>query len=127
LEHHALEGLRILVLEDEYLIALDVEQLCRENGASEVTIMRSLTDVGKTAPYDLAILDVMLSGNSTFAFARSLSERGVPFLFATGYANTDGMFAEFPAVTVVAKPYSGPALVEAIRDAARSRLASGGV
>ncbi|TIX32026.1 MAG: response regulator, partial [Mesorhizobium sp.] len=37
-----LDGLRILVLEDEFLIAMDVEQLCRDHGAAEVTIAREI-------------------------------------------------------------------------------------
>jgi CheY-like chemotaxis protein len=54
-----------------------------------------------------AILDVMLSGNPTVEFARTLVQRGVPFVFATGYADREDLFSEFPGTPVIGKPYLG--------------------
>ena len=76
-----LDGLRILVLEDEFLIAMDVEQLCRDHGAQEVVIARDLTEIDgrKVATqFDAAIVDLMLGGTSTLEFAAGLRETGVP-------------------------------------------------
>ena len=70
-----LEGLRILVLEDEFLIAMDVEQLCRDHGAVEVIVARSLEEIADGLDFDAAIVDVLLGGVSTFGFAARLKER----------------------------------------------------
>lgn len=96
----------ILILEDEFLIAMDVEQLCRDEGANEVVIARSLGEVDPRlaiAKFDAAIIDVMLGGASTLDFAGHLRDGNVPFVFASGYADLD-MFSSFPGVAVVGKP-----------------------
>ena len=51
-----LEGLRVLVLEDEYLIAMDMEQICRDHGAAEVIIRGDLDRAGvpDTSAFDAA-------------------------------------------------------------------------
>lgn len=111
-----LEGLKVLVLEDEFLIAMDVEQLCRDNGAADVTIVGELGAIGRggAAVFDVAIVDLMLDGVSTLDFARELRDSGVPFVFASGYSDGEALAAEFPASILVAKPYSGADLVEAV-------------
>lgn len=119
IEPRPLSGLRILVLEDEYLIAMDVEQLCRDHGAAEVVIMRSVPDAA-TLVCDVAILDVMLGGVSTLPFAAKLRERNIPFIFATGYDASE-RFADFAGVPVVGKPYGAGELVDAVARAAGRR------
>ncbi len=112
-----LDGLRILVLEDEALIAMDVEQLCLEHGASHVTVLGDLAEISAEAAatgFDAAILDLMLGGVSTLDFARQLRDREVPFVFASGYSGTEELKQAFPDVTLVNKPYSGIDLVEAV-------------
>jgi DNA-binding response OmpR family regulator len=119
-----LAGMRILVLEDEVLIAMDVEQLCRDSGAAGVVVARSLAEIDPdraASEFDAAIVDVMLGGTSTLAFARHIQERNVPFVFASGYTDLDEIFSAFPGVSVVGKPYSGSDLVEAVAAAARRR------
>ncbi|WP_394887406.1 response regulator [Mesorhizobium sp. AaZ16] len=119
-----LAGMRILVLEDEVLIAMDVEQLCRDSGAAGVVVARSLAEIDPdraASEFDAAIVDVMLDGTSTLAFARHIQERNVPFVFASGYTDLDEIFSAFPGVSVVGKPYSGSDLVEAVAAAARRR------
>lgn len=112
-----LDGLRILLLEDEFLIAMDVEQLCRDHGASEVTIVRSLAEIDQQSPaiqFDVAIVDLMLGGESTLDFAKSLYSRKIPFVFASGYSDSVEIEKGFPGVMLVGKPYSGTDLVEAV-------------
>jgi len=119
-----LSGLRILVLEDEALIALDVDQLCRDHGAEDVILAANLREAQQAAePYDVAIIDVMLDGEPTLDFARSIEAAGVPFVFASGYDQLDELFAGFPGVQLVSKPYSGEDLVEAVVASVR-KLAS---
>lgn len=111
-----LDGLRVLVLEDEILIAMDVEQLCRDNGAMDVTIARNLAEVDQDGPvvFDVAVIDLMLGGKTTRGFAALLRDRGIPFVFASGYSDQEEIAAEFPGVTLVSKPYSGADLMEAV-------------
>jgi DNA-binding NarL/FixJ family response regulator len=130
LAENLLDGLKVLVLEDEFLIAMDVEQLCREHGAQDVIIMRRLDELGSrpltTHGFNVAVVDVRLGGETTFDFARQLSNHRIPFVFATGYSETETLFDLFPGVAVVSKPYAGSALIEAMRTAMSGRPASGG-
>lgn len=116
-----LYGTRVLVLEDEFLIAMDVEQLCRDHGAAEVVILSNLDNhdvltFDKDA-FDVAILDVMLGGNSTLDFAKELAVRKVPFVFASGYTDLEEVSARFPGVAVIGKPYHGEDLIKAVAKA----------
>ena len=112
-----LDGLRVLILEDEFLIAMDVEQLCRDHGAREVSIARDLVeiDAGQVKEtFDVAIVDLMLNGVSTIDFATALRDQEVPFVFASGYSDTPELLNAFPGVELVAKPYSGDDLIQAV-------------
>jgi CheY-like chemotaxis protein len=120
-----LKGLRILVLEDEFLIAMDVEQLCRDHGAVDVAVARSLEETGEDRAFDAAIIDVLLSGVSTLDFAATLQEAGTPFVFASGYTDNGDVAKRFPGVTMIGKPYSGNDLVEAVATACGRIPASG--
>lgn len=127
-----LDGMRVLVIEDEFLIAMDVEQLCREHGATDVVIMRSLAELGSDPfagrSFDVAILDVMVSRGSTLEFAAKLRARNIPFVFATGFDRTEEIFDALSDAEIVSKPYSGDALIQAMsRAVGRIREASGSV
>lgn len=126
-----LADLRILLMEDELLIAMDVEQLCRDHGAAEVLLVHAFED-GRDPlagiDFHAAILDVALGGRSTLGVAARLAAAGVPFIFATGHADHKETFAAFPGVAVVGKPYAGRALIDALAEAiARRRAVSRGV
>lgn len=121
-------GLRILVLEDEFLIAMDVEQLCSDTGAAAVSIVGSIEDLpnldADALPFDVAIIDLVLAGESTLGFATQLKRRGVPFIFASGHSHNASIQSEFPDVELVTKPYSGDDLIDAVvRSVAKSALA----
>jgi len=119
LPSNALAGLRILVLEDEYLIAMDVELLCREHGAADVTVKRSVEELNEpVGDFDVAIIDLMLAGQSTLPFAERLKNSGKPFVFASGYVDNNEVLSAFPDIRVVGKPYGGSDLIEAILAAA---------
>lgn len=122
-----LEGMRVLVLEDEYLIAMDVEEICRDQGAAQVTICGSLDELHDDAspPFDLAILDVMLGEASTLPFAKRLFEQRIPFVFATGYAESSDPFPDFAGVPVVTKPFMPADLLEALVAAVGRARSSG--
>lgn len=121
--HKPFEGLHVLVAEDVIFIAMDVEDLCKEHGAREISIVRSLAELNKytRTDYDAAVLDLMLGGESTIDFAKELTRRGVPFVFATGHSGDRAIFAEFDDVTVVSKPYIGRDLIDALAAAIASK------
>lgn len=85
----ALRGRRILVVEDDFLIAHDFCQALADQGAEAVgpapNVARALALLTATAPLDAAILDINLGGELVYPLAESLRRLGVPFVFASGY------------------------------------------
>lgn len=83
-----LEGKRILVVEDEYFVAADLKRALAAERAVPVgpagDLRRGLVLLDGE-PVDGALLDVNLEGSSSYAIADRLAERGVPFVFLTGY------------------------------------------
>ena len=105
-----LSGKRVLLLEDQMLIAMDLEQILEEAG---VTVVATLTSSRDAIAYlssndipDAAILDVNLGEETSEQVAEQLLSRGVPFLFATGYGDGGAIAGTFPEVPVVRKPYA---------------------
>ncbi|WP_119458706.1 response regulator [Rhodospirillaceae bacterium SYSU D60014] len=83
-----LDGLRILVVEDEYFVALEVKEIVRELGAEVVGPIGRLEparDVARRETFDGAILDVKLDGEVIYPLADELLVRGVPLILTTGY------------------------------------------
>lgn len=108
-------SLRVLVVEDESVIAMMTEDLLVELGhvvTGTVARVDKAASLAATAPIDLAILDVNLDGEWTYPVAEALRDRGVPFIFATGYGATslDPAWRDRP---VLQKPFE-------LRDMARS-------
>jgi CheY-like chemotaxis protein len=113
----SLQGLRVLVAEDEFLVALLLEEELRSLGCSIVgpfTNLAMATQASRRDPFDLAILDINLSGELVYPLADELLAREVPFLLLSGYgaANLPERFRTSPRL---AKPYDPAALVREIR------------
>ncbi|PAX07983.1 hypothetical protein [Sphingomonas lenta] len=87
-DERPLAGKRILVLEDDFYLASDEKELLERAGASVAGPFgrscdeRDLLDAG---PVDAAVVDVNLGTGPDFGLARLLTDRGVPFVFVTGY------------------------------------------
>lgn len=107
-----LDGMRLLVVEDETPIAFLVEDMVSELGGSVVAsaarVKQALVLVD-AAGFDLALLDVNVAGDEIYPVAEQLAARGIPFVFATGYG-TGGLRAEWRNRPTVAKPFSIDAL-----------------
>lgn len=84
-----LKGRRILVVEDEYIIAADLTQSLEDFGVSVIGPAGSVRDalalVSGNPAIDAAVLDINLSAEKIYPVAAALRERRVPFVFATGY------------------------------------------
>lgn len=87
-EHH-LTGMRILVVEDEVLIADDLVDTLAAEGAEvlgpAVTVRQAMVQVETEAWIDAAVLDINLRGEMIYPVAERLVARGVPIVFASGY------------------------------------------
>lgn len=113
---------RILLVEDQMLIAMDVEAMLSDRGFSSVTTASSVSEalrvIASTAP-QLAILDVNLGADSTsLPIAEELIGRGVPFVFATGYGDGGILPGDMKHVPVVRKPYDIDGVIQALGRAA---------
>jgi CheY-like chemotaxis protein len=110
----AFGGLRVLVVEDEATVAMLIEDLLEELGCNIVASVASLPiarDLAIRGEFDVAMLDVNVAGEPVFPVAHTLRERGIPFLFSTGYGAT-GLPEEFLGCPVLAKPFSQAELKE---------------
>jgi|SRR5690348_8165437 CheY-like chemotaxis protein len=77
---------RVLIVEDEIIVALFMEDVLTEFGYEVAGVVSHLEEAIAHEPdYGMAVLDVHLNGHSVFDFADTLAVRGVPFAFATGY------------------------------------------
>ena len=112
-------GLRVLLVEDESIIAMLTESMLQELGCDEVVLAGSvgqaLSAIEERMP-DLAVLDVNLRGEMVLPVAERLARDNVPFAFATGY-NNSGMLATWRAYPLVQKPFGMPELEAALKEA----------
>jgi CheY-like chemotaxis protein len=120
-----LEGLRVLVVEDDSLICLLLEDMLSELGCKVVgtacDFKRATELARRDESIDLAILDVNLGGQQVFPVADILCERGIPFLFATGLS-ADGLPADWQGHCSVQKPMTVATLANALGRAMRDRV-----
>jgi DNA-binding response OmpR family regulator len=118
-----LAGLNVLLVEDEFLIAVDAEDMLKNLHAAKVSVVSTYEDAERTLQehtFDVAVLDVNLNGKMSFPLGEILRQRGVPFVFASGYnlgSHVDG----FRDGHWVSKPYQldqlRAGLVEALKTA----------
>jgi DNA-binding LytR/AlgR family response regulator len=101
-----MKPMKILILEDEPLVALDLEALVCETAPSDVRWMSSVSGARDVADdgIDLALLDVEVKDGVTYDFARALQDGGTPFVFISG-SKPEDVPAELRHVTFIAKPY----------------------
>ena len=108
--------LRILIVEDEMLVAMNIEDMLLDLG-HEIAGMAARLDaalaLASDTQIDLALLDVNLAGDQSFPVADLLATRGVPFLFATGYG-IQGIEERHRGRPVLQKPFRAADLAEAI-------------
>jgi len=110
-------GRRILVVEDEFLIAEELRDALEDMGAVVVGpvahVAAALAALRSGEPLDGATLDVTLGREKSFEVARALRDRGVPFVILTGYGE-QGLPEDLRAVPRCQKPFDIAKVVEAL-------------
>ena len=115
--HAPLAGRRMLVVEDEPLIAMLLEDMLGDLDITIAGIAESVPaalDMVEAEGLDAAILDMNLRGRSVEPVAERLAERGIPFVFASGYG-ADALTDKHAGAPVLPKPFRREALEEALR------------
>ncbi|MCA0356906.1 MAG: GAF domain-containing protein [Proteobacteria bacterium] len=100
---------RMLVLEDNMIIALDLEDMLTRMGVKDITVVSSVAQAlealnGWSPPF--AILDVNLGAETSFPVADALLAAGAPFAFGTGFGDSASFPDRFRDIPVLQKPYS---------------------
>ncbi len=112
----ALEGLRVLVVEDEFLIAMSLEEDLRAAGCHVIGPVSDLVAAMTAASaekFDIALLDVNLRGEKVFAVADDLRARGIAFMLLSGYGKMD-LPDRFHDAPRLAKPYDPGSLLREV-------------
>lgn len=121
----ALDGRRILVVEDDYFLAQDMCQILETGGAQIVgpasRVAEGLALAQDTADLDFALLDLNLAGESASEIAVALTSRSVPFVLVTGY-DVGGIAQEISNAPRLVKPIDEDDLIRTVeREIAASR------
>lgn len=117
------DGYRILLVEDEPLVAMDISASLEDFGATVVCVARTLDEAINAArqeDVDLALLDGNLMGESVDLVAETLSKRGVPFCFVSGYG-PEHLPKGFGHAPVLVKPVDPDMLMNTLREIAPAR------
>jgi CheY-like chemotaxis protein len=117
----AAAGKRVLVVEDELLVAMGLEMVLTDAGCHVVGPIGRLDEAmaaAATEEVDVALLDVNLRGHPVFPVADALAARGIPFVFLTGYGR-ETLPASHAHGRMLSKPFEATELVAVVADAAR--------
>ena len=101
-------ALRLLVVEDSYLLVITLEDMCKDLGwqiVGPASRLDEAMEMARTGTFDVALLDVNLNGEMSWEVADVLTARGIPFAFSTGYDQTDMLPDHLANSLIVAKPY----------------------
>jgi CheY-like chemotaxis protein len=112
----ALQGVKVLVVEDEYLVATLMENMLASAGcvvAGPIPRLAQALDAASSEACDVAVLDVNLAGERVYPVADILAQRNVPFVFVTGYGVLPGEYANRPRLC---KPFKMADLLDTLSD-----------
>ncbi|WP_332658405.1 response regulator [Brevundimonas sp.] len=115
-----LTGRRVLVVEDESLVAMLLETILEDMGCTPVGPAANIDDGMAMATdgehLDAALLDVNVAGRQVFPVAQALKDRGIPFVFSTGYGE-GGLPEEWRGQATIQKPFTEAAVRDALMKA----------
>jgi DNA-binding response OmpR family regulator len=121
--HGALAGVRVLVVEDEFLIAMQIQSIFEDEGAEVIGPFHTLADALQHAAREnitAATLDLNLGRDSATAVAVVLERRHVPFVFYSVQTRSDPAIADWAHIRLISKPAAPAVLVEAIAELVRA-------
>jgi CheY-like chemotaxis protein len=110
---------RVIIVEDEYLVALDVEAVLQSMGVETIVIATTLAQARQAVEQDGAdcvLLDVSLSDGMSYDFARQLREAGIPFGFVSGYGDTTGFPDDLAQAPLLGKPFGENEIMDFVLD-----------
>ncbi len=119
---------RILVLEDNYLLAGNVCDFLRECGLEPVGPVGSVdsgVELAQHEDIDAAVLDINLQGRMCFPICSELAKRHVPFMFLSGYAGSPLVPSEFRAARHIEKPFAPEEFQSVLQDLVGRRVQPG--
>ncbi|HET7371430.1 MAG TPA: response regulator [Gammaproteobacteria bacterium] len=114
----AINGMRILMVEDEMMLAMSLEDLLKLLGCEVVKAARvaKAVKLAETESVDGALLDVNLAGERVYPVAAELDRRGIPFVFMTGY-DVDRLDSGYHGRPALQKPFQMDDMVRVMADA----------
>jgi CheY-like chemotaxis protein len=118
-----MNGARILVVEDEPLLALELSQTIEDQGGvvAAVRSRREALAITTSNIFDAAILDVRLPDGTVFDVAKHLQAGGVPFMFCTADSEDPQLLSAWPGVMVVSKPHNSNIILSSLEKLLASR------
>ncbi len=108
----------VLVVEDEFIIALDLSETVQDLGlrvAGPYVSQENAFSAIESALPDLAILDVYTADGEVFPLADALTKKGVPIIFHSGHVNAAEMKARYPDALAVSKPCPPDRLIDMVQ------------
>jgi len=120
---------KILIVEDEAMIAFDLEDVVMSRGARAAVCLDLETALKKAEAdeFDVAILDYNLGGRTVLPVADTLQRKGVPFVFNTAMAEFEDLSARYSGALVCRKPANEAELVDLLVKLTRKNGPSGGM
>lgn len=118
----SLSGMRFLIVEDEFLILLDIQSTLEAAGAKSVVTasrvqdaLNAIADSEKSGDtFDAALLDLKLDHDNSAPIAERLASIGVPFIFLTGAPTDVELAKQFGSAPIVGKPFDSATLLTAL-------------
>ena len=124
-DHSRFAGRRVLVVEDEYILADDLRQILDQNGFEALGPLPSMAEalgiINNDERIDCAIMDINLRGEVAFPLSSALMKRKIPFLFTTGYGSAQ-IPSEFNSIARLEKPFMASELISEIETIFRMQL-----
>lgn len=120
---------KILIVEDEAMIAFDLEDVVMSRGARAAVCLDLETALKKAEAdeFDVAILDYNLGGRTVLPVADTLQRKGIPFVFNTAMAEFEDLSARYNGALVCRKPVNEAELVDLLVKLTRNNVRSGGM
>jgi DNA-binding response OmpR family regulator len=118
----SLHGARVLIVEDDILLRMELEFILREAGAEIAGSCRTVNEglaVAANGPIAAAILDIRVGRETVDPIVDQLINHGTPFMFYTGQAENDANLEKWAGRTVLSKPARPEAIVAAVANLLR--------